>query len=54
VGGEVGGKVGVKVGGKVGGEIGVKVGGKVGGWEEYSRRSLRMPLVLDGILIKRK
>ncbi len=30
------------------------VGGKVGGWEEYSRQSLGMPLVLDGIIIERK
>ncbi len=46
--------MGGKVGGEVGGKVGGKVGGEVGGWEEYSRRSLRMSLVLDGISIKRK
>jgi hypothetical protein len=54
MGGEVGGKVVGKVGGKVGGKVRGKVSGKVGGWEEYIRWSLRMPLVLGGILIERK
>jgi hypothetical protein len=42
------------VGGEVGGMVGGEVGDKVGGWEEYSRQSLQMPLVFDGILIERK
>jgi hypothetical protein len=46
--------VGGKVGGKIGGKVGGKVSGEFGDWEEYSRRSMRMPLVLDGTSIRRK